>query len=179
MTVVDRFNVYYKDILKKYPYECGDCDEKFYCKLELFQHIFIHKTVFENNMCFICGETFDDLNDLHKHLHVETKSVNCKPLQSSMCLACKILFESQSKDDCERSFYRFKTVKKYKCEICQKMFNHKSYLTVHAKIHQNIRLFKCHICDKRFSQKGTLNKHLKNRFGLDILHKCEYCDKKF
>ena len=57
------------------------------------------------------------------------------------------------------------TGKRHKCEICGKEFNHKFHLTVHLKIHADVKDFGCKQCSKKFTRNG---KSIKNRLLIFI-----------
>ena len=66
--------------------------------------------------------------------------------------------------------------KPFKCDLCNKHFTQKGNLRKHVILHQNKRPFVCNICDKRFTQKGNLKSHVLRH---SKYHKCNVCDKSF
>lgn len=48
----------------------------------------------------------------------------------------------------------------YICDICGKMYKHKSNLEMHLEIHNGTSGFTCEFCGKLFSQKISLRRHL-------------------
>ena len=67
-----------------------------------------------------------------------------------------------------------------KCEICGKMFEHKSRLEQHYKVvHQKSKDFACAFCDKTFAHKPNLERH-QNEVHLKLKFvKCQLCGKEF
>ncbi|XP_065309812.1 uncharacterized protein [Dermacentor albipictus] len=73
---------------------------------------------------------------------------------------------------------RIRDAKKYKCEICCKLFRCASHLDEHKRTHTNERPFRCEICDKMFRCSHHLNDH--KRAHTDTRpYKCQICPKSF
>lgn len=66
---------------------------------------------------------------------------------------------------------------KYICDICNKVFDKRSYLKQHAFFHTGIKKFICEICNASFSVKSNLTKHKFTHSELPF--KCDICEKKF
>ena len=64
---------------------------------------------------------------------------------------------------------------KKECQICGKMILD---LTLHMKVHSDIKPFKCEICDKEFKRKNELTAHQKYHTGAKPF-KCKLCSKGF
>jgi len=73
---------------------------------------------------------------------------------------------------------KWKKQKHFKCLECNKSFNHKSNLLVHAFSHSNERKYLCSICNKSFKLKIHLDTHGKVHNNC-YEFKCEYCPKEF
>ncbi len=56
-------------------------------------------------------------------------------------------------------------VKKYKCEICDKMFHMKRGYKEHVKRHSGERPYPCPMCDKRLASAQTRDFHVRTHFG--------------
>ena len=50
--------------------------------------------------------------------------------------------------------------KAFSCNLCEKVFKHKSNLNRHMVIHSGEKGFSCNLCEKAFAEKGTLKKHM-------------------
>ncbi|KAJ8302535.1 hypothetical protein KUTeg_018931 [Tegillarca granosa] len=68
--------------------------------------------------------------------------------------------------------------KPFKCNICDKRFNHRSNLFSHKRIHTGDRPFSCEICGKSFVHKNNYTTHIL-RHSTDKPHKCYICGKGF
>ena len=50
----------------------------------------------------------------------------------------------------------------WSCHFCCDIFQEKSFLVEHLKVHHVERPYSCHVCDKRFQTSGVLQNHLLN-----------------
>ena len=50
---------------------------------------------------------------------------------------------------------------KFKCDVCEKLFNNYSVLVVHKRVHFGIRPYKCVDCGDGFSCTSSLKSHYK------------------
>ena len=66
----------------------------------------------------------------------------------------------------------------FECHICKKKFRQKSHLTVHMKIHNNIKEHECDICRKLFRHKSSLIEHIRSHTA-EKPYSCRICEKKF
>ena len=48
----------------------------------------------------------------------------------------------------------------FKCHICDKAFNQKGSLQIHASKHTGSKPYECEFCPSAFSQKGNLRAHI-------------------
>ena len=53
----------------------------------------------------------------------------------------------------------------FNCNVCNKSFARRSYLTVHQRIHSNIRPYRCHICGCAFYRGDHLVRHRAKQHG--------------
>ena len=92
-------------------------------------------------------------------------------------------------DICNRGFYHLDTlrdhvanlfglIKRYQCDICQKLFKSKPSLRIHRRIHSGEKPFQCETCMRSFSVKSTLTKHIRLHTG-ELPYTCRYCPRKF
>ncbi|OAD52023.1 hypothetical protein WN48_03315 [Eufriesea mexicana] len=68
--------------------------------------------------------------------------------------------------------------KKYKCEVCCKLFSQKSKLLTHRLSHSGQQPFRCPTCEKGYSSKSKLNAHVRLHTKTNV-HPCKMCDKIF
>nr|XP_012146911.1 PREDICTED: zinc finger protein 271-like isoform X2 [Megachile rotundata] len=68
--------------------------------------------------------------------------------------------------------------KKFKCELCSKLFSQKSKLLTHRLSHSSQRPFKCSDCEKAYSTKSKLNAHVRLHTKTNV-HSCKLCNKVF
>lgn len=68
--------------------------------------------------------------------------------------------------------------KRYKCQICDRMFAQKKYAEMHIRTHNGEKPFKCSVCNVGFLTKGNLKRHLIVHTG-EKPFTCTYCNKSF
>ncbi|XP_023290180.1 zinc finger protein 836 isoform X2 [Orussus abietinus] len=66
----------------------------------------------------------------------------------------------------------------YKCTQCEKCFTHSGNLAIHMRTHSGERPYACQICGKMFSHSGNLSTHLRTHSGVKP-YKCSVCAKEF
>uniref|UniRef100_A0A1B0GGC7 Uncharacterized protein n=1 Tax=Glossina morsitans morsitans TaxID=37546 RepID=A0A1B0GGC7_GLOMM len=66
----------------------------------------------------------------------------------------------------------------YVCSYCGNIYNEKSKLTMHLKLHTNEKPHECEICGKRFSMTPQLARHMNSHTGKRPF-KCQYCEASF
>lgn len=71
-----------------------------------------------------------------------------------------------------------KVVKPFKCEVCNKSFAKKQYLTKHKYRHREVKPHACDVCNKRFAQKFEVAVHKIKHTG-ERPHQCNVCGKPF
>eukprot|EP01083_Nonionella_stella_P065993 173433_1 len=69
------------------------------------------------------------------------------------------------------------SVKSYSCDVCCKVFKHRSNLKIHYVVHTPDALC-CSFCSKKFARKSNLNQHLRVHTG-EKPYPCRFCSKKF
>ena len=152
--------------------------------------------------CKICNHTFDETENLKKHLygHIETKT---KP--SLTCQLCDLTFpdqlsitehvlqvhKSEDPNTCAVCNKEYSTPRKYKkhmlthvtnhryiCEVCSKNCPSPSKLQRHLLSHTGQKPYLCVICSRQFSTAGNLKKHSLIHTG-EKSYTCDKCCKQF
>ena len=68
--------------------------------------------------------------------------------------------------------------KRYKCQICGKIFAQKKYAEMHFRTHNGEKPFKCSVCNVGFLTNGNLKRHMIVHTG-EKPYTCSYCGKSF
>ncbi|XP_052818907.1 zinc finger protein 383-like isoform X2 [Mya arenaria] len=147
----------------------------------------------------VCSAEFDDLLKYKSHIrnsHLPRKH-KCQFCPCSFSQTKNLRFhekwshsEKQFRcDKCECKFYTNYQLKKHTekkhvdtrgtwaCEVCQKVFNDKRYLSNHMRIHTDPQI--CEVCGKAFNCRGQLKQHLDTVHVDDPPFKCEICEQAF
>lgn len=64
-------------------------------------------------------------------------------------------------------------VKKFKCKLCAQMYRYKWNLKYHVKQHKGPKIYTCYKCNKAFALKSNLVKHIKHH--LEDVNQCKIC----
>ena len=70
------------------------------------------------------------------------------------------------------------TEEKFRCHICDKLFNTKNTLSQHENIHRMPKDLQCTQCQHILHSKDALNKHIQ-RIHERVKYSCPYCQKEF
>ena len=173
---------------------CKICNKKLLSEANLKKHLnTVHS--FQQYECDFDGNIFNSKEGLRNHMKVHYRLIECeicykilKP--TSMYIHMKTHEIRESFHQCRICSKTFKTAyylavhekihnKKFKCQICHKLFPIKSNLDRHIKeYHDNPKSFECGICGTKFSQKNILTFHQKthdkNRQKAFRCHRCDY-----
>ncbi|XP_052818211.1 endothelial zinc finger protein induced by tumor necrosis factor alpha-like [Mya arenaria] len=178
------------------PYMCDICYKNFWDKQEKEWHETLHS---DKLLCSVCSAEFDDLLKYKSHIrnsHLPRKH-KCQFCPCSFSQTKNLRFhekwshsEKQFRcDKCECKFYTNYQLKKHTekkhvdtrgtwaCEVCQKVFNDKRYLSNHMRIHTDPQI--CEVCGKAFNCRGQLKQHLDTVHVDDPPFKCEICEQAF
>ncbi|XP_071315959.1 uncharacterized protein [Trachinotus anak] len=117
-------------------------------------------------VCGVCGEHFQSVEELKRHLR--------KYLKTHDCSYCGKSFSSITGLNCHTTLHTGD--RPFKCDICNKTFAHMSSLSVHRWVHVADKPHKCDICPKAFGLKAQLKAHTKVHTGRDRYH-CHICGK--
>lgn len=157
---------------------CDYCQQIFYKKSKLRQHIKIHILKY----CDICNKDFSSIPIWRKHMkeyHECTKTHTCdqcnKTLktassyrkhlalthsgyQNLVCYICGKSCKNQQYLRRHLQIHEEKT-KAFKCSYCPKIFQLKYSKKLHERVHTGERPYMCDICGSAFTQRGLLARH--------------------
>lgn len=158
-------------------------------------------TFFVTFRCPKCGMEFILSQEVTSHIRANgCQFQEAYNLNSSVFWRCsQCLFTTDSQAECYfheilhttpiklRTKLEGKTVEKYPCPICAKIFR-KASLRQHLRQHTFERPFICNICRANFTRQTSLSNHVKNEHGdsvklpqLDTMDEwhCDKCLKSF
>ena len=125
--------------------------------------------------CTICGDTFDDINVMEKHIY---QRHNFKQSSEDFCDMCKTFVRDNLEEHICRTHNESvekNDERKNCCSVCKKEFVHKSYLNIHIKVdHEGKKEFECNLCPKTFGADEYLRRH-KSRLHSSSKTKHEQC----
>ena len=183
--------------------KCLRCDQDFKDNESLVLH------VFQNHWrkCSYCLSTFDNLEEIPKHLEVEHDYI------CHVCLICNLVFKSvrdkgshmKNCQEAYKCFYCFKNLslpryvyhireghkgglkphkekiegQRFICKICNKEVQTERSLQRHIMSHEGKKDYTCDICGKSMTAKYSLTKHIKYVHWKIKEFECEECHRKF
>lgn len=151
--------------MKEKPYGCNQCDETFYRKIQLRMHLAKHTGVYPYN-CPKCGKGSINLKQYERHM-VGHKTHECSICGEILKKWSQLLVHRRDKHS-----------KKNQCDICQKLFSHKSNMESHKKIHSaNKNVFLCTVsgCDRFYFHAKNLRAHVRAKHDPDRTWECHLC----
>lgn len=179
---------------------CENCPKKFSTMNNLKRHIAINHSnkdgeVTKNFMCIECGKRFTASDSLRIHMfsHTGERPYKCEQCDASYVQSGHLkrhvrtahtrqsIYECQH-PGCQKKFFDpssltihmkiHSEVRKYQCTICPKVFKTSVVLKKHIKTHQDTKDFECHICSQMLSTNFCLQKHLKRHASSEKMDPC-------
>ncbi|KAG0416296.1 hypothetical protein HPB47_006512 [Ixodes persulcatus] len=98
----------------------------------------------------------------------------CLPRFRGLGVVCRKHFEER-----DLAYPVCKTVRSFKCDICQEKYTTPGNLRKHKKIHDTTQKYKCPQCPKEFTNNNYMLKHIKRVHTRDFKYGCSYCPKRF
>ena len=162
------------------PFSCSFCNKSFSSKFKLGRHQLIHTTE-RQHRCPHCPRSFHRKDHLKNHLqiHDPNKQFKCE------------------RTDCGKEYNSYMSYRKHcavhaaeegdlECKICSKMFESKTDLMHHLKVHVGTRSvkspsekkFQCDRCERRFFTRKDVKRHLVVHTG-NRDFTCLLCPQKF
>ncbi|XP_078528658.1 uncharacterized protein LOC144806095 [Lissotriton helveticus] len=179
------------------PYQCSECQERFYNKHSLSRHVITHSGE-KPYQCSECQKRFSFKGNLtvHTRTHTGEKPYQCSECQKRFCkkqsLSQHVLTHTGEKlyqcSECHKYFstknnliHHIRThtgEKPYHCTDCQKCFISQTQLTLHRRTHTGEKPYQCPECQKCFIDKNSLTHHIRTHTR-EKPFQCSECQKCF
>lgn len=154
---------------------CKHCSAKFINRKVLNKH---KESCHQNNIfkCNICHTTADSYNRLA--LHVGQVHYNVFLVSHFGCYECDICGLKIKKTNLLQHMNIHLGKHKYlACQICEKVFRGRDYLSTHMHTHSS-DVLECEKCGKRFKYLKSLQLHIKSKHD-HLQYQCHLCSKLF
>lgn len=141
---------------KKFKCIQGDCKD-FYDTFEMLIRHVASSHITQLYTCHICNEPFSSLGSIASH-ELSHNDFGKDSIQTKQykCSQCDAVFTKPDK----LSLHMLTENHKKVCIHCQKTFASDKRLRLHLQIHRNLKPFQCNICNKSFHMKKYLSSHM-------------------
>ena len=147
---------------------CNICDKTLSTKPALNRHKLCHEE--PQFSCMDCKKKFRTQWLLKRHMISHTKDTK------HICAVCGARFASSYNLHRHEETLHLH-LKSFKCDLCEKTFKRKEYLSDHILAHSGEKTHKCSTCGKSYSVKRYLKKQPCK--APEPLPKCLLCGKQF
>ncbi|KAK3592431.1 hypothetical protein CHS0354_017229 [Potamilus streckersoni] len=167
-------------------HKCEQCAKMFSSALLLRNHVAMHEKPYQ---CGLCGKHFQKVSLIKMHVqraHMQpnmqfpsmSHGVHAQTDETAhKCEVCSKVFLHRTSLKNHLTIHRGE--KPFTCEVCGKTFRLMIFLQSHKRIHTGEKPYKCEICGSAFSRKDNLiYKHMKIHTG-DKPFVCPVCQKCF
>jgi len=153
-----------------------DCSKGFSC--EVCSKIFSRRTTLQRHMlihtgdkpwhCNYCEKAFNQKSILNRHLltHSDAKLFSCN--------ICQLSFTEKGAVTRHIAAIHNKQEKNWVCDVCDKKFIIKEYLTKHKFLHSDKKPYQCGICKSSFADSSAFRRH--ERTHKSNVFSCFVCD---
>ncbi|KAF9407479.1 hypothetical protein HW555_012508 [Spodoptera exigua] len=187
------------------PYKCPDCDIKFAAQSTLDLHSMVHMPYPHVCPCGVGYYKQTDLISHIKLVHGNHKTTKTKFSHNSLPFNTETIKEilkinkpilKTNLVENKKSFNNNNNVKlkskkngvtpkrteivktndnKYKCPVCNALFNSRASVILHCRVHVNKRVHSCYLCSEKTNTVDLLRLHVKEQHNTDKICVCRFC----
>lgn len=158
---------------------CDVCSKKFDNKANLLRHIKCHAEKAIKFICHKCGRTFLSSFNLDNHRSSQHGEYVEEYNNIYKCNACEHTFVHRADLYAHaKTHAKSKDTQSQLCHTCGKCFPNRNALTVHTRIHLDIRPHACVVCPKTFRTRILLTEHSHVHTGIKSFQ-CALCPRAF
>ena len=139
----------------------------------------VSKNQFNAFICSLCKKYLPSSASLeiHTRIHELDQAIPCQVQDcgASFPLKKRLWEHMQSAHGEERDNW---AGARFKCDHCDKIFDNKTGLKIHAQKHSQEKNYLCALCPKRFKSRNSLRFHKRRHDGEENFE-CEHCERKY
>lgn len=158
------------------PPLCGHCAVVFDSKETLAVHLdlVMNTAAEEQYKCGSCGKMFASVARAEFH-HDLVHNIN--GFSSLTCSECGQIFSNET-NLWDHLQIEHRGLKPFSCPKCEKVFQMRSQVRIHMKVHQAKSSFDCAVCHESFPNRSTLKSHQAVHSDVKMFQ-CEHCGRCF
>ncbi|XP_075155950.1 uncharacterized protein LOC142229286, partial [Haematobia irritans] len=160
--------------------EC--CNEKFFYRYEIENHIHYHSDHLGAYKCEICFKCYSKTHELKEHLKIKHAGLRYVCSKCGKGFMAKQAMSIHMKLPCNKDENEKNLLRTHTCKDCGKSYKTKSILRIHYKnVHMADRkIYTCPICDKPTTSLSVFHAHkLVHTVVKDRKFSCEFCSGKY